>query len=107
MLPLAPRNARFEEAARIAGALIDGDDRIWLELRSQFIHTELQRLPDMPADIEPERSKVDGCRDSFKMPPHKESFVRSEVLSKIVQRGFQLGRPVGEQDHLGFFRESN
>jgi hypothetical protein len=30
-----------------------------------------------------------------------------EVLSKIVDRSFQLWRPIGEQDHLCFFRESN
>src|SRR5258708_28321907 len=61
----------------------------------------------MAADIEPKCSKIHGSRDPFKAPPNEESFVRREVLSKIVERSFQLWRPVGEQDHLCFFWESN
>src|SRR5260370_13603105 len=61
----------------------------------------------MAADIEAKCSKIHRSRDSFKVPPNEESFVRREVLSKIVDRSFQLGRPVGEQDHLCFFREAS
>jgi len=87
--------------------LIDGDDGDWLELRSKFVHTELQRLPDVAADIESKCSEIHEGRDSFKVPPNEESFVRCEILSKIVDRCFQLRRPVGEQDHLCFFGEPN
>ncbi len=97
----------MEETARIAGALIDGDDGDWVELRSKFVHTELQRLPDVAADIEPKGSKIHRSRDAFEVPPNKEGFVGSEVLSKIVNRSLQLRRPVGKEDHLRFFRESN
>src|SRR5438132_7993247 len=107
MLPLTAWNARLEKTTRIAGALIDGDDGDWLELRSKFVHTELQRLPDVAADIESKCSEIHGSRDSLEVPPHEESFIRREVLSKIVDGSFQLWRPVGEKDHLCFFRESN
>jgi hypothetical protein len=39
MLPLTAWDARLEETTRIAGALIDGDDGDWLELRSKVVHT--------------------------------------------------------------------
>src|ERR1700730_13690823 len=107
MLPLTAWNAGLEKAPRISGTLIDGDDRDWLELRSKFIHTQLQQLPNMAADIEPKCSKIHGSRDPFQVPPNEKGFVRREVLSKIVERGFQLWRPIGEQDHLCLFRESN
>jgi hypothetical protein len=38
MFPLTARNARLEKTTRIAGALIDGDDGDWLELRSKVVH---------------------------------------------------------------------
>src|SRR5258708_15198438 len=107
MLPLTAWNPSLEKTARIARTLIDGDDGNWVEPRSKIVHTELQRLPDVAADIEPKCTKIDGSRDPFEVPPNEESFVRREVLSKIVERSFQLWRPVGEQDHLCFFRESN
>src|SRR5580700_9337312 len=107
MLPLTTWNARLEKTARISGALVDGDDGDWVELRSKFVHTELQRLSDVAADVEPKGSKINGSRDAFEMPPNEESFVRREVLAKIVDGSFQLRRPVGEQDHLRFFRKSS
>src|SRR5258708_104830 len=61
----------------------------------------------MAADTEPKCSKIHGSGDPFEVPPDEKSFVRREVLSKIVDRSFQLGGPVGEEDHLGFFGESN
>src|SRR6266851_8988100 len=67
----------------------------------------MQWLPDVTADIEPKCSKVHGSWDPFEVPPNEESFVRREVLSKIVDRSLQLGRPVGKQDHLCFFWKSN
>jgi hypothetical protein len=107
MLPLTAWNARLEETTRIAGTLVDGNDSDWVELRSKVLHSELQRLPDMAADIEPKCSEIHGSRDPFEVLPNEESFVRCEVLSKIVDRSFQLWRPVGEQDHLCFFWKSN
>ena|SRR5207302_6998602 len=107
MLPLATWNARLEKTTRIARTLIDGDDGNWLELRSKIVHTELQRLPDLAADIEPKCTKIHGSRDPFEVPPNEESFVWREILSKIVERSFQLWRSVGEQDHLCLFGESN
>jgi hypothetical protein len=38
--------------------------------------------------IEPKGSKIHGRRNCFQVPPNKESFVRGEVLSKIVDRSF-------------------
>src|SRR6266404_3834681 len=107
ILPLAARNARLEEATRIARALIDGDYGQWLELRLKVVYAQLQPLLDVAADVESKGSKIYGSRDSFEVPPDEESFVRREVLSKIVERGFQLWRPVGQQDQLCLFRESN
>src|ERR1700722_1206688 len=105
MLPLTARNARLEKTARIARALIDSNDAGRLELRSKAIHAELQRLPDVAANIEPKCSKINGCWYALQVPPNEESFVRCQVLAKIMDRSFQLRRPVGEQDHLCFFRE--
>src|SRR6267378_2458960 len=107
VLPLAAWDARLEEATRIAGALIDGDDGDWLELRSKVVHAQLQRLPDVTADVEAKCAKIHRSRDPFQVPPNEEGFVRRKVLSKVVERGLQLWRPVGEQDHLCLFRESN
>src|ERR1700691_6017364 len=107
MLPLAARNTRLEKTARITGALVNRDDGSWLELRMKIRHTELQRLPHVAADIEPKRAQIHGGRDSLQVPPHKESFVWRQVLAKIVNGSFQLRRPVGQQDHLRFFRETS
>src|SRR4029077_7413901 len=107
VLPLTAWNARLEKTTRIAGTLIDSDNGNWLELRSKVVHSELQRLPDVAAYIEPKGSKIHGSRDPFEVPPNEEGFVRREILSKIVERSLQLWRPVGEQDHLCLFREPN
>src|SRR5467141_2013708 len=90
ILPLAAWNARLEEATRIARALIDRDDRQWLELRTKVVHAQLQRRPDVATDVESKRSKIHRSRDSLEVPPNEESFVRREVLSKVVERGFKL-----------------
>src|ERR1700686_4947978 len=107
MLPLTAWNARLEKTARIAGTLIDSDDGDWVKPRSKLVHSELQRLPDVAADIEAKCSKIHRSRDPFKVPANEESFVRRQVLAKIVDWSFQLWRPVGEQDHLRLFRKSS
>src|ERR1700704_6621501 len=107
MLPLAAWDPRLEEATRIPGALIDRDDGQGLELRAKVVQAQLQRLPDLAADVESKCPEIHGSRDPLEVPPDEESFVGREVLSEVVERGFQLRRPVGEQDHLGLFRESD
>src|SRR5579864_8226539 len=104
MLPLTTWNARLEKTARISGTLIDGDDGDCVEARSKFFHAELQRLSDMAADVQSKGAQIHRGRDSLEVPPHEESLVRREVLAKIADGSFQLRRPVGEQDHLRFFR---
>src|SRR2546430_16995359 len=99
MLPLAAGNARLEETTRIAGALIDGDDGDWLELRSKFVHTELQRVPDVAADIESKCSETHGSRDSPEGPQPGESLIRREAVSEIVQGSLQRARPIGYDVH--------
>jgi hypothetical protein len=62
---------------------------------------------DCNASVRVRFTKIHGSREPFEVPPNEESLGRRQVLSKIVERCFQLWRPVGEQDHLCFFREPN
>src|SRR3974390_2195361 len=76
--------AQFEEAPRISGALIHRNDRHWFKLSSEFVHTQLQRLPYVPTHIEPEGAKIHRSWNCFQVPTDEESFVRCEVLPKIM-----------------------
>ena len=59
----------------------------------------------MTINLKPEDARVNVRRNAGHVPSHEKCFVRSEVLPEIVQRCFQLGRTIRQQDQLALFRE--
>ncbi len=102
--PLPAGNSRLEQAAGIAGTLVQCHQRDRLELRLQIVQRQAQRLAYVAADLQSEGPQVHCRGNSREVPAHEEGVVWSEIVAKVAQRRFQLRRTIGQQNELRFLR---
>src|SRR6516164_10324854 len=90
--PLRARNTGLEIAARIAGALIDGN-QLHVRQREDLIKGERQAFLDMTTDRQTEGTHIDLGGDDRPMPADVELVVRcQDRLVEHFERGFQQRR---------------
>ena len=101
---LAAGDAWGEEAAAVAGALIDGDELGRLQL-ADILQRQGQRLVDLALYLQRELVGVDVERDAGEVIAHEERVVRRDRA--IVEDGegrLELRRPTGQADHRPLLR---
>ena len=93
-------DARLEQAAAVARALVDRDHLDRLELRAQLGHRQLERLARrVAADLDDVLVAVDRGRDAGVVIAHEERVVgRDEAVVEDLERRLELRRTRGQHD---------
>jgi hypothetical protein len=101
---LAARDARLEEPAAVARALVDRDD-LGRRHRPELGERQRQRLCDLAADLEPEAVRIDLLRDAGEVVADEERVAgRDRSLVEHAERRLELRRALGEPDHRPLLR---
>src|SRR5262249_13060173 len=87
---LAAGDARLEEPAAVARALVDRDD-LGRRHRLELLERQRQRLGDLATDLEPEAVRIDLLRDAGEVVADEERVVgRDRSLVEHAERRLEL-----------------
>ena len=104
---LAAGDARIEEAAAVARALVDRDDLDGLELRPQLGHADRERLAHrIAADLDDVLVAIDRGRQAGVVIAHEERVVgRDHAFVEDFERRLELRWPRGQHDQRSLLRK--
>ena len=92
-------DARLEEGAAVAAALIDRDNLDGLEAGLEVGERKGAGLIDLAADLEAERIRIDRLRQAGEMVTDKKGVVRGQnALVEDAERRLKTRRPGGQPD---------
>jgi hypothetical protein len=106
MAELPARNARRDKAAAVARALVDRDNLADGKIAAQTFERQLQRGFHMSTNRQAKGPRVDLGRQAGEMIAHEKRVIgREQSVVEHAERGFQLRRAAGQQDHRPLLRK--